>query len=779
MLTREGIMLSEKPQGVGAARTMEVTNYLPLPTFKSKEFWTPWKIQHIRRLSQTGRATDEPFLVPSERTGRALDRLYLKTCRPADGGAGRVRTSVPFIRGMEISSPIYLGDMSFGALSGVPNISIGRAADATNVVAGTGEGGLLDEVAGCSNITVQWASARFGVDISTLTRGLGVVIKIGQGAKPGIGGHLPGAKVTEPISRTRRIPVGMDAISPAPHHDIYSIEDLGQRILGLKEATGHPVFVKVAATNYIPYIASGIARMGADGIIIDGSGAGTGAAPAVVKNNCGIPIEFAVASADAILRREGLRENFTVVAAGRVSHPEDSLKLIAMGADITSLGTAALLSLGCLMVHKCHLGYCPAVLTNKITQRQARVLSIRQSVVWLTNLVNGWTEEMRLILEQMGLDDVRDLRGRRDLLEYEEGMNRETVSILGLAGSPTRSASGRVDLPMAGPARSALWPPGRITMLTEMAGTIGKAAAEATLSSMGNTSPPTVETPARLSDWLVVDGAQVTRPSIDPYREEIETSVYLGGTRLRLSSPFFFTHLQPGIKADVNDIFSRTALSMGLLMDCRGVGDVKHAARTIADVGSGQHSPVCSVDIGSYAAPPAAGSLVYLRTPSSREKVEEALGLLRSDGALAGVILDEDEEGSDFPLELSVARVDAELKRLGLRWRFDVLAEGNSVRGSDDIFKLMALGADCVGFGQAALIAMGYEEDREVVLDVKSAQRLENFVAATQREIKLLAGAAGASSVSSTITGNRELLRSVDLDPGVRKELGVKPAGGA
>ena len=187
------------------------------------------------------------------------------------------------------------------------------------------KGKLLDS---SSRFTVQWASARFGVDIETLSKGQAVVIKIGQGAKPGIGGHLPGVKVTQPISETRRIPVGRDAISPAPHHDIYSIEDLGQRILALKEATHKPVFVKVGATNYIPYIASGVARMGGSGIIIDGAGAGTGAAPSVVKNNVGIPIELAIASVDSILRKEGLRDGFTVIAAGRVSCPEDSLKLI-------------------------------------------------------------------------------------------------------------------------------------------------------------------------------------------------------------------------------------------------------------------------------------------------------------------------------------------------------------------------------------------------------------------------------------------------------------------
>ncbi|MGI0084769.1 MAG: FMN-binding glutamate synthase family protein, partial [Nitrososphaerales archaeon] len=352
----------------------EIVSYLPLPPTRGREFWTRWKIDHIRRLAQTGHATEEPFIPDSERTNRVLDRISL---RKGDSFAGAARTEVPFAAGsnVKLASPLYLGDMSFGALSGVPNIAIAKASDLTGVMAGTGEGGLLYEVADCSRITVQWASARFGVDIDTLSKGQAVVIKIGQGAKPGIGGHLPGVKVTQPISETRHIPAGKDAISPAPHHDIYSIEDLGQRILALKEATGKPVFVKVGATNYIPYIASGVARMGAAGIIIDGAGAGTGAAPSVVKNNVGIPIEFAVASVDSILRKERLRDGFSVIAAGRVSTPEDSVKLIAMGADITSLGTAALMALGCLMVHKCHLGYCPAVLTNRISPNQVKVLS--------------------------------------------------------------------------------------------------------------------------------------------------------------------------------------------------------------------------------------------------------------------------------------------------------------------------------------------------------------------------------------------------------------------
>ena len=148
--------------------------------------------------------------------------------------------------------------------------------------------------------------------------------------------------------------------------------------------------------------------------------------------------------------------------------------------------------------------------------------------------------------------------------------------------------------------------------------------------------------------------------------------------------------------------------------------------------------------------------------------------------AFQGFIIDEDDEESDLQLELSVSKLDRELIEKDVRWRFDILAEGNMVRGSEDIVKLVAMGADCVGFGKAALVAVGFEEDQEVVIELqKLTDHLENLVVAFEKDIKLLAGAAGMSSVASSLVGNREILRTVGLDPGIRKELGIKPAGAA
>jgi glutamate synthase domain-containing protein 2 len=415
-----------------------VADYVRVPRQTEPEFWNVERIEHIRHLARFGK----PLWVwdrAKQMSNRILDRIRFRAeledpgPDPSPNPSADTSTSMAYGR-IEMTTPLYLGDMSFGALSGIPNIALARTADITGIVTGTGEGGLHPEVRKCRRITVQWASARFGVDIDVLNTGLGVVIKIGQGAKPGIGGHLPGVKVTKPISETRRIPVGLDAISPAPHHDIYSIEDLGQRIAALKEATGKPVFVKVGVTNYIAYIAAGVARMGADGIIMDGQGAGTGAAPAVVRDNIGLPIEIAVPVVDQALRREGLRDGFTVVAAGRVSSAEDTAKLIALGADIVSLGTAALIAMGCVMVHKCHLGFCPTLLTNKIEENPAKILSLETATQWAVNMVYGWTEELKNILDTVGVSSVRELVSRRDLLL---GLNvgEDELRLMGVRGA--------------------------------------------------------------------------------------------------------------------------------------------------------------------------------------------------------------------------------------------------------------------------------------------------------------------------------------------------------
>ncbi|MDD1719062.1 MAG: 4Fe-4S binding protein, partial [Methanoregulaceae archaeon] len=222
---------------------------------------------------------------------------------------------------LQIETPIMIGHMSYGAISLNAQLSLAKAATAVGTYMGTGEGGLHEALYPYQNhMVVQVASGRFGVDINYLERGAAIEIKIGQGAKPGIGGHLPGEKVDASVSGTRMIPVGSDAISPAPHHDIYSIEDLKQLVRSLKEATEwkKPVFVKIAAVHNSAAIAAGIARSSADAVILDGFRGGTGAAPRVFRDHVGIPVEAAVASVDAKLRSQGIRNEVSIIASGGI-----------------------------------------------------------------------------------------------------------------------------------------------------------------------------------------------------------------------------------------------------------------------------------------------------------------------------------------------------------------------------------------------------------------------------------------------------------------------------
>jgi len=756
-----------------------VKEYMRIPPHRNREFWHAGRIIYLRKLSQTGRAVRlwTPY---KDLCNRPLDRIrflgvnhYIDEVPAPLNSSPNVDTTVDLAYSrIQLTTPLYLGDMSFGALSGIPNIALARAADITGTLTGTGEGGLHPEVKKCKRITVQWASARFGVDMDVLNTGLGIVIKIGQGAKPGIGGHLPGAKVTEPISLTRRIPVGRDAISPAPHHDIYSIEDLGQRIWALKEATGKPVFVKVGVTNYITYIASGVARMGGDGIIMDAGGAGTGASPTVVRDNVGLPIELAVSAVDRVLRREGLREGFSIIAAGRVSNAEDTVKLMALGADCVSIATAALISMGCLMVHKCHLGFCPALLTNKITPNPAKVLDLDWATNCVVNLIKGWTEEIKLILEELGFKRLKDIVGRRDLLRGYN-MNDETLEILGIEGAEKGSS-----LPLI--VEENLWNDYRKKWLQEIAGTLGKTGSEAQIASMGNISPPFVNDPARITDWLVSDGAQVTRPSIDPYREEIETSVYLGN--IRLSCPIIFAPFRDDVPLELLEVFLRVANSMGLLMDMgeRNYLPFKEAflERAIVDEYSNakNYAAIVLHDL-SYVKK---GRINLIRLPSRESSVNQAIeASLRG---INGIIIDEDLKDSDTPAELIISDVDKALRRilrdnLPLRNFVNLILVSSKVRGSDDVFKLMGLGADLVGLSKAALIALGIEDNLNN-LDLQGIEyRLENLIFAMIKEIKLLAGAAGVSNLYTSLVGSRELFRSLDLEPTIRKRLGIKPAG--
>lgn len=383
----------------------------------------PYPVYWDRLLLNASQVTNpsiDPLREPVELKtilGRKPDALELRD--------GALKRQLP--PQLELDVPIMFSAMSFGAVSLNTHKSLARAAVSEGIYWNCGEGGLHPDLAPyAERLIVQVASGRFGVNADYLNQAAAVEIKIGQGAKPGIGGHLPGHKVGKEVSRTRMIPLGSDAISPAPHHDIYSIEDLRQLIYSLKEATGYqkPVAVKIAAVHNVAAISSGVVRAGADILVIDGFRGGTGAAPLRIRDNVGIPIELALAAVDTRLREEGIRNRASLVISGGIRNSSDVVKAIALGADAVYLGTAALIALGCHMCQKCYRGKCSwgiATTDPYLAKRLNPDIGARRAA----NLIRAWKHEIKEMLGGMGINAIESLRGNRLALRGVDLTERE------------------------------------------------------------------------------------------------------------------------------------------------------------------------------------------------------------------------------------------------------------------------------------------------------------------------------------------------------------------
>ncbi len=382
----------------------------------------------VLNASQVTNPSIDPLREPMELTtyiGRKPDRVEV-------GGDG-VSLLTDIAPQVKLDVPMMFSAMSYGAISLNVQESLARAATEMGTMWNTGEGGLHPSLYKYGkNTIVQVASGRFGVHQAYLDAGAVVEIKIGQGAKPGIGGHLPGEKVSAEVSMTRMIPMGTDALSPAPQHDIYSIEDLAQLIYALKEATNYskPVSVKIAAVHNAAAIASGIVRAGADIVVIDGLRGATGAAPKVIRDNVGIPIEMALAAVDSRLRQEGIRNQASIVISGGIRNAGDVAKAIALGADAVNIGTAALIALGCTVCQQCHTGKCAWGISTSdlaLTKRINPEIGARR----LAGLLRGWSLEIKDILGGLGVNAIESLRGNRLHLRGI-GLTDKELEILGV-----------------------------------------------------------------------------------------------------------------------------------------------------------------------------------------------------------------------------------------------------------------------------------------------------------------------------------------------------------
>ncbi len=314
------------------------------------------------------------------------------------------------------------GAMSFGALSIEAHEALAIAMNKLGARSNTGEGGednerYHTEVDGVSlsSKTKQIASGRFGVTAEYLVNAEEIQIKVAQGAKPGEGGQLPGFKVNKIIAKTRNAIPGITLISPPPHHDIYSIEDLAQLIFDLKNINPTAaVSVKLVAESGVGTIAAGVAKAKADLIVISGAEGGTGASPASSMRFAGISPEIGLAETQQTLVINGLRNQVRLQTDGQLKTAHDVVIMAMLGADEFSFGTLPLIVLGCLMMRKCNTNTCPVGVATQDERLRAK---FRGHADYVVNFFTFMAEQVREYLSEIGVRNLKDIIGRTDLIE--------------------------------------------------------------------------------------------------------------------------------------------------------------------------------------------------------------------------------------------------------------------------------------------------------------------------------------------------------------------------
>lgn len=306
-----------------------------------------------------------------------------------------------------LETPIIIGAMSFGALSREAKTALAKASTLAGTIENTGEGGLLPEERKFSKrLIVQYSTGRFGITEEILKKADAIEIKIGQGAKPGLGGHLPGEKVTEEIARIRNMPAGKNIHSPAYHLDIKNIDDLRKKVEWLKKITGGaPIIIKFAAGDIENDVKLAV-KANPDIIAIDGMEGGTGAAPEAILNEVGIPTLAALVKARKTLDKIGAKQELWI--GGGLNTGGDFAKALSLGADAVFCATSLLLAMGCIYCKMCYLGKCPKGIATQALELRKK-LNIEESAKKIANFIKNSTEEIKMIAGACGENNIHKL----------------------------------------------------------------------------------------------------------------------------------------------------------------------------------------------------------------------------------------------------------------------------------------------------------------------------------------------------------------------------------
>jgi len=333
------------------------------------------------------------------------------------------------------------GAMSYGSISKETHEAIAIAMNTIGGRSNTGEGGedpaRFDTLK--QSAVKQIASGRFGVTNNYLTHAVELQIKIAQGAKPGEGGQLPGYKVNKIIAKTRKSTPGITLISPPPHHDIYSIEDLAQLIYDLKVTNPKAkVSVKLVSEGGVGTIAAGVAKARADLIIISGGEGGTGASPVSSIKHVGLPVELGIAETQQTLVMNKLRGRVKLQVDGQLKNAQDIVKMACLGAEEFGFATSVLIVLGCVMMRKCHMNTCPMGIATQDKELRKRAIGKPEYVI---NFFRFLAEEVREQLAEMGYSKFDDIVGRADLLEEDRevfGWKMKNIDFSALLSMPEK-----------------------------------------------------------------------------------------------------------------------------------------------------------------------------------------------------------------------------------------------------------------------------------------------------------------------------------------------------
>ena len=425
---RSGVAISEDEAGA-------LLDHIGLFSYRKdgeQHAWNPDTISLLQLATRTG--SYKKFKEFTAKADKKENPIFLRDFF----GFRRNPISIDQVEPVEdIVKHFVTGAMSFGAISKEAHEALALAMNSLGARSNTGEGGedssrFSDiyhaedgDISLCSK-TKQIASGRFGVTTEYLVNAEEIQIKVAQGAKPGEGGQLPGFKVDEVIARTRHSIPGISLISPPPHHDIYSIEDLAQLIFDLKNVNPRAaISVKLVAESGVGTIAAGVAKAKADLIVISGAEGGTGASPASSMRYAGIPPEIGLSETQQTLVLNGLRGQVRLQTDGQLKTGRDIISMALLGAEEFAFGTSVLIVLGCVMMRKCHTNLCPV---GVATQDEKLRQHFRGHYKYVVNYFRFLAEEVREYLAEMGFTKLEDIVGRTDLIQVDSSDSKGKMS---------------------------------------------------------------------------------------------------------------------------------------------------------------------------------------------------------------------------------------------------------------------------------------------------------------------------------------------------------------